>query len=406
LQLNMELIDRTSYTDKVIDYLGKGSIIVLTGQRRVGKSCILQCVRRRIEAADSHSNVIYINKEYSEFAQIRTSDDLDSFVSSRLKAGRRNYLLIDEVQEIDHFENSLRSLQAKDECEIVITGSNAKMLSSELATYLSGRYIEMHIHSLDYDEFLLFHHLDDNDDAVRLYLSFGGLPQLAMIGLDNRQMTDDYLRDVYTTVVMKDVISRENIRNVRLLQDLAAFLSDNIGKNISANSLAKYLKSQSVNVSPAVIINYLSFFVNAYVVDRVARYDIHGKRLFETNEKYYFEDLGIRNSLVGTNLRRDIEKLMENAVYLRLVRDGFAVNVGQLQNGEIDFVANKGSERLYVQVAYMLQSPDTEQREFGNLMAINDNYPKLVVSMDPMAGYGDYNGIETIQLRNFLKTKA
>ena len=312
-------------------------------------------------------------------------------------------MFIDEVQEIDGFENSLRNYQAKQMCDIVITGSNAKMLSGELATYLSGRYIEIHIQSLDYDEFLKFHKKADEQNALIDYLSYGGLPQLAHIGLNNRQMTMDYLGDIYNTVIMKDVIMRESIRNVRFLTYIVSFLSDNIGKNISANSISKFMRSQGQTISPMLISNYIGFLTNAYIIDEVKRYDIHGRKIFETNEKYYFEDIGLRNRLIGINIRRDIEKLMENAVYLHLKKKGYKIYVGQLQNGEIDFVAEQDGQRIYIQVSYMLQTDETMEREFGNLLKIKDNYPKIVVCMDDLATQGSYEGIDCVHLKEFLK---
>lgn len=399
----IELIRRNQYIEKVLNYLGKGLIVVLTGQRRVGKSCILQSVSKEIKVSESEANIIYINKEYAEFRNILTDVQLNEYIDSHLKDNVPNYLFIDEVQEIDSFENSLRNYQAKQMCDIVITGSNAKMLSGELATYLSGRYIEIHIQSLDYDEFLKFHKKADEQNALIDYLAYGGLPQLAHIGLNNRQMTMDYLGDVYNTVIMKDVIMRESIRNVRFLTDIVSFLSDNIGKNISANSISKFMRSQGQTISPMLISNYIGFLTNAYIIDEVKRYDIHGRKIFETNEKYYFEDIGLRNRLIGINIRRDIEKLMENAVYLHLKKKGYKIYVGQLQNGEIDFVAEQDGQRIYIQVSYMLQTDETMEREFGNLLKIKDNYPKIVVCMDDLATQGSYEGIDCVHLKEFLK---
>lgn len=399
----IELIRRNQYIEKVLNYLGKGLIVVLTGQRRVGKSCILQSVSKEIKVSESEANIIYINKEYAEFRNILTDVQLNEYIDSHLKDNVPNYLFIDEVQEIDGFENSLRNYQAKQMCDIVITGSNAKMLSGELATYLSGRYIEIHIQSLDYDEFLKFHKKADEQNALIDYLSYGGLPQLAHIGLNNRQMTMDYLGDVYNTVIMKDVIMRESIRNVRFLTDIVSFLSDNIGKNISANSISKFMRSQGQTISPMLISNYIGFLTNAYIIDEVKRYDIHGRKIFETNEKYYFEDIGLRNRLIGINIRRDIEKLMENAVYLLLKKKGYKIYVGQLQTGEIDFVAEQDGQRIYIQVSYMLQTDETMEREFGNLLKIKDNYPKIVVCMDDLATQGSYEGIDCVHLKEFLK---
>ena len=319
-----------------------------------------------------------------------------------MESGGRNYLFIDEVQDIEHFENAVRNYHAKDACDIIITGSNAKMLSSELSTYLSGRYVEIHINSLNYKEFLLFHKMQDSDSSLHQYLTYGGLPQLAQIGLQNRQMVSNYLSDIYNTVIMKDVITRENIRNVRFLEDLVRFTADNIGKNISAHSISKFMKSQNITVSPTLVTNYLDYLCNAYIMKRARRFDLHGKKLLETNEKYYFEDIGLRNHLTGSNLRRDIEKILENVVYLHLCQQGYTVNVGILQKSEIDFVAEKNGKRLYVQVCYQLASQETIDREFGNLQRIGDGYPKWVVCMDRLAAQGDFNGISCLYISDFL----
>lgn len=398
----MDLIERRQYVDKVLDYTGKGIIVVLTGQRRVGKSCILRSVADRITAEDADANIIYINKEYGDFRDIRDDVQLGSYVEQHLQAGRRNVLLVDEVQDIDRFENALRSMQAKDQCDIIITGSNAKMLSGELATYLAGRYIEVPIQGLDYREFMLFHHLPDTDDTFRRYITYGGLPQLAHIGLENTDMVRDYLNDIYNTVIMKDVICRESIRNVRFLSDLVRFVADNVGKNISANSISRFMRSQGITVSPTLTSNYLGFLCNAYIIRQAKRFDIHGRRLFDTNEKYYFNDFGLRNSLVGMNLLRDIEKMLENVVFLHLCQRGYSVTVGQLQAGEIDFVAERAGEREYFQVCYTLSSQETIAREFGNLRKIRDDRPKTVLCMDSMYAGTTLEGIRCRHIREWL----
>ena len=216
---------------------------------------------------------------------------------------KRNYLLIDEVQDIEGFERTLRSLNADEECQIIVTGSNAKMLSSELSTYLGGRYIDIHVNSLSYREFLKFHGLEDSQESVEKYLTFGGLPHLYRLGLENEDMIWEYLQNIYNTIVLKDVVQRENLRNVTLFENLMAFLSDNTGQLVSATSIAKYLKSQRVEITPLTAINYIRAAANAYIVNKVARYDIHGKKLLESNDKFYFEDLGLRNLLPTSKLR-------------------------------------------------------------------------------------------------------
>lgn len=404
IQENMEIINRPDYTEKIMRLFGKGLIVALTGQRRVGKSFIMKQVISQLDGIESN-NIIYIDKDDERFAFIRSHSELTDYVDAHLVPEKSNYLFVDEIQNISEFELTLRSLHARDVCEIVITGSNAKMLSSELSTYLSGRCIEYHIQSLDYLEFLVFHQLPDNNQSLISYLNNGGMPQLSRIGLDEKDLVNDYLQSVYNTIILKDVIEREDIRNISLLKNLVRFVSDNIGKPFSATSIVKYLKSQKVDSSTKVILSYLDYLCNAFIIHRVNRYDIHGKRLFEINDKYYFEDIGIRNSLVHGGLAQSIEKIIENAVYLHLSRLGYEVTVGYLQKTEIDFVAKKNDGVVYIQATYLMPTEETVLREFGNLMLIKDNYPKYVVSMDELYENKDYQGIRHIHLRQFLSTK-
>lgn len=401
----MKLIERSNYTERIERAFGKGVIVALTGQRRVGKSCIMAQVMRHIGSLPQ-ANVVYLNKEKNEFDDIRDYNDLLGFVNGRLSKDKDNYLFIDEIQDIDGFERALRSLQADDTCQIMVTGSNAKMLSSELTTYLSGRHIDYHIHSLGYEEFLLFHKMPDGYEALTAYLQYGGLPHLGRIGLDDRELVDDYLESVYSTILLKDIVERGQIRNVSLLKTLVRFMADNIGKLFSATSIVNFLKGQRVDTSAKVILNYLDLLCDAYIINRVSRYDIHGKRIFELGDKYYFEDLGLRNHIVGGNRSADIEKVMENAVYLHLLRMGYKVYVGQLHKTEIDFVAEKSGSTVYVQVAYLLASQETINREFGNLKLIDDNHPKYVISLDRMMGDVNADGIRHIYLRDFLKMRT
>lgn len=402
----MEIISRPNYIDHVLRFIDKGMIIALTGQRRVGKSYILRQLYQILKDSIPDSNVIYINKEKKQFADIKTDEDLSAYVDRNYLKEAKNYLLIDEVQDIDGFENTLRSLNSDEECQIIVTGSNAKMMSSELSTYLGGRYIDIHVQSLSYREFLEFHKLEDNSESLDKYLSFGGLPHLFRLGLENTDMVWEYIQNIYNTIVLKDVVQRENLRNITLFENLMAFISDNTGQLVSATSLSKYLKSQKVELTPLSAINYLRAASNAYIINKVPRYDIHGKKLLETNDKYYFEDLGLRNLLVGSNRTRDIEKVMENTVYLHLKSLGYKLTVGLLPNGEIDFVAEKNGKTVYFQVAYLIADDKTIEREFGNLLKIQDNYPKYVISMDSIHGAANYDGITHLSLRTFLKTES
>ena len=397
----MENIIRQHYLNKVERYFGKNTIIVLTGQRRVGKSYLLKQLRDQ-KQNEANSNVIYIDKEKREFDSIQTYRELNDHLERHYQKGKRNYIFIDEIQDIEEFERSVRSYHTEPDAEIVITGSNAKMLSNELSTLIGGRYKEIYIQSLSYQEFLTFHNLSDSDDALSQYIQFGGLPGLVKIGLDEDDARE-YQMDIYHTVLLKDVVMRNQIRNVTFLENLVRFLADNAGKLISANSIAKFMKSQGENVTSTVVSNYIKYLTEAYMIHQVNRFDIHGKRLFENNDKFYFEDHGIRNALAGGSREGDIEKVIENIIYQHLIYLGYTVTVGQLQAGEIDFVCTaKGGQRKYVQAAFIIADETTREREFGNLRAIKDNYPKYVISMTPLVTRNDDNGITHLHLRKFL----
>lgn len=398
----MATIIRQAYIDKIEKYLGKETIIVLVGQRRVGKSYMMKTVRDQ-KASNPDNNIIYIDKEKREFDSIRNYQDLNQYIDEHFVASKHNYILIDEIQDIKEFERSIQSFRTEPNTDIIITGSNAKMLSNELSTLIGGRYKEIYIQSLSYEEFLVFHQLPDNDDSLAKYIQYGGLPGLAKIGLEEDDARE-YQMDIFHTVLLKDVIMRNRIRNVPFLENLVRFLADNTGKLISANSIAKYMKSQGESITSTVIINYISFLCEAYILHKVNRFDIHGKRILETNDKFYFEDNGIRNALAGGTREGDIEKVIENIIYQHLIRLGYQVYVGQLQAGEIDFVCTKpDGQRIYVQASYIIADMATREREFGNLRAINDNYPKYVISMTPLLTRNDDNGITHLHLRKFLK---
>lgn len=397
----MSIIQRHSYLNKIERFLSKNTIIILTGQRRVGKSYILRSFRDKM-AEQKGANVIFIDKEKHEYDTIKTYRDLNSYIDSRRNKKKMNYILVDEIQEIDEFEKSVRSYYEEPDIEIVVTGSNSKMLSSDLSTLIGGRYKEIYVQALSYEEFMRFHTLQDDDTTLAKYIQFGGLPGLLKMGLDE-QDAREYQTDVYNTVLLKDVVMRNQIRNVPFLENLVRFLADNTGKIISANNIAKYMKSHGEGITSTAIINYTKFLCDAYLIHKVNRYDIHGKRLFESNDKYYFEDHGIRNTLSGGSREGDIEKVIENIIYNHLKRLGYEVRVGQLQAGEIDFVCTKPEgKRIYVQASYMITDETTREREFGNLRAIKDNYPKFVVSMTPLVDRQDADGITHLHMRRFL----
>ena len=402
----MDIINRTLYLDKIIARLDRKMMLILVGQRRVGKSYMLKQLNQWLKDNRPKTHILYIDKELQSFRTLVSAEDLYDYTVAHLPKRGQNYLLIDEVQDIPDFENALRSLHAENRCQIIATGSNAYIFSTELSTRLSGRFLEIPIHSLSYEEFLTFHHLADSDDSLLHYLRVGGLPGLCHFDITDESQTRDYLQGVYNTIMMRDVIARGEIRNVAFMENLAAFLADNIGKLISMRNITNTMKSQGEKFSDSLTAAYIKHLCGALILSPVQRYDIHGKRLFEQNYKYYFADHGLRNLLCGFNLRGSIEKVMENVVWHHLLTQGFKVWVGALRQGEIDFVATRGGETIYVQCTYLLASDETIQREFGNLKAIRDNFPKYVVSMDPVSGdLPQYPGIRHLSLREFLKMR-
>ena len=398
----MEIIDRALYEQSIAKVLGKGEVIVLTGHRRAGKSSILE---RMAQILSSKGNVIRLDMENPDNEYITTYKELNQYIKESLSEEQHNDLLIDEVQEIAEFERTLRFWVKQDGMDILVTGSNAYMLSGELATIFAGRHEDYHIYSLDYEEFIKFYRLKDSDEALTDYMRWGGLPFLHRIPLDDTRSRIDYLGGIYHTIFMKDIVQRQKVRNITLLDNLAHFIADNSGKLFSSNSIAKYLKKGISGTSPNTIDEYTRYLCDAYLIDRVSRYDIRGKRIFEQQEKFYFEDIGIRNFLCKDKRNTDIEKIMENIVYLRLKQLGFDVYVGQLNGKEIDFVAKKGDDIRYFQVTVSVASEETYEREYGNLKLIRDNYPKFVITMDPTAELVQDSGIITLSLRNFLTTK-
>ncbi len=394
-------IKRPIYLDRIIPFIGQNLIKVLIGQRRVGKSYLLRQLIDQIRETEPDASIIYINKELNDFEAITDHTSLNKYLTSQFTPGKRNYIFIDEIQDIKGFEKTLRSLHAKSEHDIYITGSNAFLLSGELATYLSGRYIEFKIFSLTYGEFLEFRNVVDSAETFSQYLKFGGLPYLVNLELKDEYVFD-YLRNIYAAILFKDVVARHRIRDISLLENLVRYLADNIGNILSAKSVSDFLKSQRLSVSPNVMLNYLSYLEEAFFILKVNRTELRGKKVFEIGQKYYLEDMGLRHALLGYR-PTDIGKILENIVYVHLRVAGYTVHVGKYLDKEIDFVCQRGNEKMYIQVAYLLADEKTIAREFGNLELINDNYPKYVLSMDDYPS-GNRNGIEHRQVRSFIKS--
>jgi predicted AAA+ superfamily ATPase len=396
-----EYFPREQYLNKVSPFIDKPIIKVIIGQRRVGKSMFLFQLMDHIKQKQKQANIIYINTEEEDFQHITDYKGLQKEINSKLKKGKKNYVFIDEIQDIQQFERALRNFQAKQTCDIYCTGSNSKMMAGELATFLSGRYIELQIHPLSFTEFCMFHNLSVTQDALLKYFRFGGMPFLRHLPLDDEPVYE-YLRNIYNTILLHDVAARYSVRNLHLLNVLFRFLSDNVGGIFSATSISTHFKKFTLQYPPKSILEYLAYMQNAMIINEVSRYNLPGKRILTSGTKIYYEDIGIRNAVVGGFKPMDIHKILENVVYSHLIRQDYKVYVGQHRQKEIDFIAEKNSKKVYIQVAYKIIEQATIDREFGNLLAIKDNFPKLVVSMDDLAGH-THEGIEHVHVFDFLQ---
>jgi len=397
----MQIILRSEYLKRVEPYINTNVIKVLTGQRRVGKSYIMLQIQNQLENLFEKTNIIFIDKEKLAFDEIRDYKDLYKYVLQYTKKNYKNIVMIDEVQEINHFERALRDLNENPLYDIYCTGSNAKLLSGELSTFLTGRYIEIKINSnsLSFKEFIKFHQLDNSIDTFGKYVQFGGMPYLIHLKLED-EIVFDYLKGIYNSIILKDVVARHNIRNVNFLDRLVLFLADNIGSKLSAKNISDFLKSQRIKLSINTVMSYLNYLINSFFIAKVNRRDVVGKKIFEINEKYYFDDIGLRNTIIGFK-QQDMGKILENIIYNHLKYKKFQVYIGKFHDLEIDFMAERSNQIFYIQVAYLLKDPKTIEREFGNLLRLKDNYRKIVVSMDQYAK-DNVKGIEHLHILDFL----
>ena len=395
---------RTIYVEKIKPFIDKPVVKVITGMRRSGKSYFVrQIINHLKNEGVEEASVLYINKESMEFDFIRNHVDLFEYIRNELSGiTERRYLFIDEIQEIENWEKAVTSCFTEGRTDIYITGSNARLLSSEIATLISGRYVEFPIYTLSLNEFLQFR--DDrrgsDEEEFLNYLKFGGLPALHHFDLDE-EVVYQYISAIYDTILLKDVVTKNNVRNIPLLENVTRYVFDNVGNIFSAKKISDYLKSQQIRVGMETVQNYLSYLVSSYALYRVPRFDIKGKRILEINEKYYLGDIGFKHALAGYR-EADVSGILENLVFLELKRRGFRVSVGKLGDTEVDFIAEKQNERLYIQVAYLLSHPETIEREFSPLRNIKDNYPKFVLSLDTALGDG-IDGIRRMHLMEFLR---
>lgn len=392
-------LKRESYLKRIRPYYGQQLIKVITGQRRVGKSYFMKQVRDELHKKYPGANIIYIDLEKFEFDTLRTYSDLHRYVKAKRRKGL-NILMIDEVQEVAEFERALKSLLSDGNYDIYVTGSNSMVFSGEIATYLSGRQVEIMVHSLSFPEFLMFNNLDASERSLNKYLKHGGLPYLRNMP-DEDDTVYDYLRNIYATILYRDVISRYEVRDITFLENLTRFLADNIGNITSANNIADYMKAHKQSKSVSVIISYLKYLEQSYFISKVRRRDVAGKRILSSGEKIYFQDMGLRNILTGYK-PADIAKIIENVVYNHLVMNGSRVYTGKLEDREIDLVAEKDNETSYYQVTYQLSDKKVIDREFGNLLQISDNYPKYVISWDSFPVTASMKGVRQIRLIDFL----
>lgn len=398
------MIKREQYMKQIRPFINSDLVKVLTGIRRSGKSVMLDLIKQELmESGISKSQFLTINFETMDNAKYCTAqalhDRIEHFFSS---VNGKAYLFFDEIQEVQEWERCINSCRVEYDCDIYITGSNARLLSGELATYLAGRYVEFVIYPFSFSEFLEVHRLGhpsaDTSLIFRDYILTGGMPFLTNL-LGNLDACTQYLKDIYNSVVLKDVVKRNNIRDVDLLERTITYLLANVGHSFSANSLSKYFKSENRTVSHETILNYIKACSEAFLFYKINREDLIGKKVLSVNEKYYVADHGLREAVYGSN-NRDMDQILENIVCLELLRRGYCVSVGKSNSREIDFVSVKNGQRLYIQVSYLLASAETIEREFGAYKNISDNYPKYVLSMDEFDM--SRNGIKHFHIRDFL----
>lgn len=398
------MMKRELYMKQIRPFIGTELIKVMTGIRRCGKSVMLELIQEELmESGVNPAQFISINFEDMNYAHLQTAKALHDEITKRAtNMDGKIYLFFDEIQEVSDWEKCINSFRITLDCDIYITGSNAKLLSGELATYLGGRYVEFVIYPFSFAEFLeLYHTVAPNTsvtECFQKYLLSGGMPYLANIRYEEAP-SKLYLHDLFNSVQLKDILKRNKIRDVDLLERIIAYVIANVGTTFSATSLAKFLKNEKRTVSSETILNYIKYCCDAYLFYQVKREDLQGKQILASNEKYYIADHGIREAVFGGNMR-DINLILENIIYLELLRRGYKITVGKLGDKEIDFVCDKQGEKLYVQVCYLLASEETIQREFGAYDNIRDNYPKYVVSLDEFDM--SRNGIKHRNVRDFL----
>lgn len=401
------MIKREMYMSRIRPFIGTDLIKVMTGIRRCGKSVMLELIKEELkETGISPAQFISINFEDMNYEYLKTAKALHEEITKLASSiDGKVYLFFDEIQEVKDWEKCINSFRVSLDCDIYVTGSNARLLSGELATYLGGRYVEFVIYPFSFSEFMELYKTIAPEEPMQKcfqkYLITGGMPYLANI-MYSLVPARQYLKDLFNSVQLKDILKRKKIRDVDLLERIIAYTMANIGATFSATSLSKFLKNEQRSVASETILNYIKYCCEAYLFYQVKREDLQGKQILSSNEKYYIADHGIREAVFGGNMK-DINLILENIVYLELLRRGYSVNVGRYGDKEIDFVCHKQDEKLYVQVTYLLASEETVQREFGVYDNIRDNFPKYVVSLDEFDM--SRNGIKHCNIRDFLLAK-
>ena len=398
------MIYRPMYVDKIMCYVDTPFVKILTGVRRCGKSTILKMIMEKLQTeknvkASQIASYRFDSMEYEDM----TSKQMYTELKSRLLDGKKTYFFLDEVQEITGWEKVVNSLASDYDVDIYVTGSNSRMMSSEISTYLTGRYIAFHIYTLSFAEFLTFKSrykaVSDPKAELTEYIRLGGFPATHL---------QDYLqdeiytivKDIYNSTIFSDIVKRNQIRKIDQLERVVKYVFNNVGNTFSAKSISDYLKSEHRKIDNETVYSYLEKLEKAYLIHRCSRYDLQGKEILKTQEKFYLADTALRYSVLGYN-SDSVASSLENVVYLELCRRGYAVHIGKTDGGEIDFVASRQNEKLYVQVTQMIRSESTEKREYDRLLSIRDNYPKYVLLTDDFAG-GNYQGIKTMHIADFL----
>ncbi|WP_082440474.1 ATP-binding protein [Bifidobacterium aesculapii] len=400
MQETRALVDRPRYLDRIMPFVDTDVIKVLVGLRRSGKSDMLRLIQRRLVAEGCRAEqFISMNFEDYSLAKYHNPDKLHAYLMERINSiDGKPYVFLDEVQEVHGFEKVVNSLRATTNADVTITGSNSTLLSGELATYLGGRYVQFEVFPFGYAEFVEAKKRLGTDSSFQAFLTEGGMPFI-VTGSWNEESRRTYLTDIYRSVVLRDVVRRHRIRDVALLERIVMFAMQNTGNMISANAIASYLKAERLDVSAQTVINYLEYCREAFLLERMNRTDLTGKQVLKTLQKYYVADHGLRGAIVGDGLAQ-IQGVLENIIAMEGLRRGYAVTVGAVNGKEVDFVFDKGERRRYVQVTYLIDSDKTAEREFGVFRDIPDNYPKTVVSMDPILRPRD--GIEHRRIDEFL----